>query len=103
MYKAIRKPKSNYSSRVRPQQKLIGIVIPSRSHCSQQIAVLTRIHVSVGGEEDAQTRLVVDRHAGSVVAAHVDAVCKLEGARLRVEHVCRGRVHVARHQLEVNL
>lgn len=67
------------------------------------ISELTGVHIGVGGEKDTKASLVVDGHAGSVVAAHIDAVSQHEGAGLRVEHVGGRRVHVPRHQLERHL
>ena len=53
--------------------------------------------VLVGGrrEEDTQPGLVVDGAAGGVGPAGVDTVGQHERAGLRVQHVRRGRVHVA--------
>lgn len=45
-------------------------------------AVLTWIIFGAGGEEDTQSRLIVDGHAGPIVPAHVDAVRQHERPRL---------------------
>lgn len=66
-------------------------------------ALLTGVHVGVGGEKHTQPRLVIDRHAGDVSTAHVDAVREHECTRLGIEHVSWRGVHVASHQLEVGL
>lgn len=67
------------------------------------VSVLTRVDVGIGGEEDAKPCLVIDGHAGGVVAAHLQAVGDLESARQGVEHVGWGRVDEAGHHLKRDL
>ena len=61
---------------------------------------LASLLVSGGGEEDAESGLVVDRLARGVSSASVDAVRQHKSTRLGVKHIGRGGVDIAGDNLE---